>query len=137
MRSAAIATCLACLVVVPAARAGEIWSVTEEVNGSSSGEWQIEVDHRSLKGLARMVRLNGAAVNYTVDGEVHHREVVLHRLSPSDNTDCVYRGQMNHDGTISGAAFSNGRVGMWAVKRMNMVRYDQHGHHRHDEGHGD
>lgn len=103
------------------AGAVERWKVLEESNGKATGNWYIERNGQRLTGIARMVRVGGAGITYRVEGEIKDGKVLMHRVSPSDRVDCVYRGELGR-GTVSGSALCRTVPGMWIVQEMRETR---------------
>ena len=117
MRVVQIVASLAFSGLATVAQAGETWIVKEGAQGQVQGVWQVERDHRSFTGNARMAFRNGAPLTYTLVGERRDGSFEFRRISPSDGANCTYLSTSVRDGTISGTTFCNGQTSMWLAVR--------------------
>ncbi|MGA8169667.1 MAG: hypothetical protein WB816_02335 [Methylocystis sp.] len=109
----AVAVSLA-ILAASSAQAGQVWKVAEGANGNLKGSWTITATGGQIQGSATMSN-GGQSVTYFVAGALANGVYTLQRVSPSDNTNCTYRGQPNPDGSIAGMANCNGQSNPWIV----------------------
>ena len=96
----------------------EVWTVTEGTGAPARGAWQMTVTGGNVSGSADMVNPRGQKVSFKVSGAVKGNTYTLQRVSPSDGSMCMYRGEMKEPGKISGSAMCGPSSTAWTVTRQ-------------------
>jgi hypothetical protein len=114
MKKLAIAALAAALA--PTLACAEVWTVSEGPGARVKGSWNVTVTGDDISGAATMGGIDGRTLTYGLTGKMKDGTFVIHRVKPSDQTDCVYVGKPESK-TITGSAMCKGAGSPWTVTR--------------------
>ena len=106
------------LLVAAKPAVAEVWQVTEGTQKASRGTWTVNAIGSELNGTAEMTDDQGRRVTFKLTGTIKGSQYALQRVSPSNGANCVYRGDMNQPGKISGSAICGPNQTAWFVQRQ-------------------
>ena len=107
------------LIVLGASPASaEVWNVMEGTNRAANGTWTVNAAGGALPGTAEMTDAQGRRVTFKLTGSVKNGQYMMQRVAPSNGHNCVYRGDMNQTGKISGSAMCGPASTAWFVTRQ-------------------
>ena len=94
----------------------DTWQVFEGPQGSTRGQWTVEIAGNGVSGQAVMSPISGPKLTYTVAGTLGADGVALKRTSSSDGSACSYSAKPAPDGKgYVGSRNCSGTVQPWTV----------------------
>ncbi len=95
----------------------EVWDVIEGTSRPARGAWKLTLTGSEVSGTAEMVDDQGKRLVFRVSGTVIGRQYTLQRIASGGGPPCLYRGDMNVSGKISGSVACGSTSTAWLVTR--------------------